>query len=202
MGKIEIDHTGSGSGITLSSDGTDLLLDGTAIGGGGGALEFVSKTTISSSITSIELTNLTSYTNYLVVFNIGMGTGARFMAQLSEDNGLTYKSNGCFQTYQKAAVTSMTVGNVSNAGSTIYLDGSGSVSLAVNGTILLMRCNKTTDFSALFDFTQNLSDTKRYINKTVIGVQSQSVEIDAIKLHTTYGNFEDGSVILYGLKES
>ena len=35
MGKIEIDHTGSGSGITLSSDGSDLLLDGTAIGGGG-----------------------------------------------------------------------------------------------------------------------------------------------------------------------
>ena len=37
MGKIELDHTGSGSGITLSSDGTDLLLNGTAIGGGGGA---------------------------------------------------------------------------------------------------------------------------------------------------------------------
>jgi len=37
MGKIELNHTGSGSGITLSSDGTDLLLDGTAIGGGGGA---------------------------------------------------------------------------------------------------------------------------------------------------------------------
>jgi len=33
MGKIELDHTGSGGGITLSSDGTDLLLDGTAIGG-------------------------------------------------------------------------------------------------------------------------------------------------------------------------
>ena len=37
MGKIEIDHTGSGGGITLSSDGTDLLLDGSAVGGGGGA---------------------------------------------------------------------------------------------------------------------------------------------------------------------
>ena len=37
MGKIEIDHTGANAGITLSSDGTSLLLDGTAIGGGGGA---------------------------------------------------------------------------------------------------------------------------------------------------------------------
>lgn len=41
MGKVEIDHTGSGSGITLSSDGTSLLLDGTAIGGGGGAALYI-----------------------------------------------------------------------------------------------------------------------------------------------------------------
>ena len=42
MGKIEIDHTGSGGGITLSSDGTDLLLDGSAVGGGGGGATSVS----------------------------------------------------------------------------------------------------------------------------------------------------------------
>jgi hypothetical protein len=36
MGSVNLDNTGSGSGITLSSDGTNLLLDGTAIGGGGG----------------------------------------------------------------------------------------------------------------------------------------------------------------------
>ena len=35
MGQIEINHTGSGGGIVLSSDGTDLLLGGSAIGGGG-----------------------------------------------------------------------------------------------------------------------------------------------------------------------
>ncbi len=33
MGKIQIDHTGSGGGITLSSDGTSLLVGGTAVGG-------------------------------------------------------------------------------------------------------------------------------------------------------------------------
>jgi len=37
MGSVNIDNTGSGADVTLSSDGTDLLLDGTAIGGGGGA---------------------------------------------------------------------------------------------------------------------------------------------------------------------
>lgn len=33
MGSVNIDNTGSGADVTLSSDGTDLLLDGTAIGG-------------------------------------------------------------------------------------------------------------------------------------------------------------------------
>ena len=37
MGAINLDNTGSGSSITLSSDGTSLLLGGSAVGGGGGA---------------------------------------------------------------------------------------------------------------------------------------------------------------------
>jgi hypothetical protein len=37
MGAVNIDNTGSGSAVTLSSDGTDLLLNGSPIGGGGGA---------------------------------------------------------------------------------------------------------------------------------------------------------------------
>jgi trimeric autotransporter adhesin len=53
MGKIELDHTGAGSGITLSSDGTDLLLDGTAIGGGGGtALELYAENPVTPTAPS------------------------------------------------------------------------------------------------------------------------------------------------------
>ena len=49
MGKIETDHTGSGGGITLSSDGTSLLLDGTAIGGGGGGADLYAAETTGST---------------------------------------------------------------------------------------------------------------------------------------------------------
>ena len=55
MGKIELDHTGSGSGITLSSDGTDLLLDGTAIGGS--ALELYAENPSSPTAPSATGTN-------------------------------------------------------------------------------------------------------------------------------------------------
>ena len=58
MGKIELDHTGSGGGVTLSSDGTDLLLDGTAIGGGGGAaLELYAENPSSPTAPSATGTN-------------------------------------------------------------------------------------------------------------------------------------------------
>jgi len=55
MGKIEIDHTGSGGGITLSSDGTSLLLGGTAIGGS--ALELYAENPSSPTAPSATGTN-------------------------------------------------------------------------------------------------------------------------------------------------
>jgi len=58
MGAINIKHTGAGSDITLSSDGTDLLLNGTAIGGGGGsALELYAENPSSPTAPSATGTN-------------------------------------------------------------------------------------------------------------------------------------------------
>jgi len=52
MGKIEIDHTGSGGGITLSSDGTSLLVGGSAVGGGAtDDIFYENNTTVSSNYT-------------------------------------------------------------------------------------------------------------------------------------------------------
>ena len=47
MGEINLDNTGSGGAITLSSDGTDLLLDGSAIGGGGGGADLYAANEVS-----------------------------------------------------------------------------------------------------------------------------------------------------------
>ena len=63
MGKIEIDHTGSGGGVTLSSDGTSLLLDGTAIGGGGTALELYAENPSSPTAPSATGTNAVAIGN-------------------------------------------------------------------------------------------------------------------------------------------
>ena len=52
MGSVNIDNTGSGADVTLSSDGTDLLLDGTAIGGGGAALELYAENPVTPTAPS------------------------------------------------------------------------------------------------------------------------------------------------------
>lgn len=44
MGSVNIDNTGSGAAVTLSSNGTSLLLNGSAIGGGSSTLTITSKT--------------------------------------------------------------------------------------------------------------------------------------------------------------
>jgi len=70
MGKIELDHTGSGGGVTLSSDGTDLLLDGTAIGGGGGAaLELYAENPSSPTAPSATGTNAVAIGNGAIASN-------------------------------------------------------------------------------------------------------------------------------------
>ena len=64
MGSINIDNTGTGADVTLSSDGTDLLLDGTAIGGGGGASAYtIDNKTASYTIVSGDLGKIINCTS-------------------------------------------------------------------------------------------------------------------------------------------
>ena len=77
MGKIELDHTGTGSGIILSSDGTDLLLDGTAIGGS--ALELYVENPSTPTTPLAGGTNgvaIGSNTNAGGVSSIALGSGS------------------------------------------------------------------------------------------------------------------------------
>ena len=83
MGKIETDHTGSGGGITLSSDGTSLLLDGTAVGGGGGDPDLYAANE-SSPTAQPSATG----TNAVAIGNSAVASGANsFAAGTNEFNG-------------------------------------------------------------------------------------------------------------------
>jgi len=69
MGSINLKHTGSGSAIALSSDGTSLLLNGTAIGGGGSSdYVHISTQTVTSATAQVEFDLSSSdYGSYYIV---------------------------------------------------------------------------------------------------------------------------------------
>jgi hypothetical protein len=71
MGAINIKHTGSGSDIALSSDGTSLLLNGSAIGGGGGSDPDLYRDNASSAVTPTA-----SGTNAVAIGSGAVASGA------------------------------------------------------------------------------------------------------------------------------
>jgi len=93
MGAINIKHTGSGSDIALSSDGTSLLLDGTAIGGGGGggasAMSIAIKTA-DYTVVSGDLGKIIKYagagSDRTVTLTAGASLGDGFYVTISNAN--------------------------------------------------------------------------------------------------------------------
>ena len=80
MGKIELDHTGANAGITLSSDGTSLLLDGTAIGGGGASALTIEDKTSAYTVIADDLGKVINCTTgtFTVTLTAAATLGAGF----------------------------------------------------------------------------------------------------------------------------
>jgi len=102
MGKIEIDHTGSGGGITLSSDGTSLLLGGTAIGGGGADLYAANESspTAQPSATGTNAIAIGDSTTSSGTSSVAIGFGAD--ASNTHNIAIGYNSEASTGTYNFA----------------------------------------------------------------------------------------------------
>jgi hypothetical protein len=122
MGKIELDHTGSGSGITLSSDGTSLLLGGTAIGGGGGGADLYAANESSPSAQPSA-----TGTNAIAIGDDSLASGLRGMAV-----GYSSKASG----QDSSALGNATASGESSAAVGFYAtaSGAGSVSIGYSAT--------------------------------------------------------------------
>ena len=103
MGSVNIDNTGAGAGVTLSSDGTDLLLDGTAIGGGGGtALELYAESPSSPTAPSATGTNavaigtgaVASNTESIAIGGDTLSSGYKSFAAAIGNSYFTYGAQG------------------------------------------------------------------------------------------------------------
>jgi len=114
MGAINVKHTGSGADVNISSDGTDLLLNGTAIGGGGGtALELYAENPVSPTAPSATGTNA-----------VAIGTGAVASATdgiaIGKDSDATgtFRSIGIGRLAQATGISSIALGYSTSCTST------------------------------------------------------------------------------------
>ena len=94
MGKIQIDHTGSGGGITLSSDGTSLLVNGVAPGGAGSINElsdgYTDETNFALGNYGTALANIDPTAGFR---NLGIGSAALNQTTTGADNvAIGYRS--------------------------------------------------------------------------------------------------------------
>jgi len=117
MGKIELDHTGSGSGITLSSDGTSLLLGGTAIGGGGGGADLYAANESSPSAQP-SATGI----NAIAIGDDSLASGLRGMAV-----GYSSKASG----QDSSALGNATASGESSAAVGFYATASGAGAVSI-----------------------------------------------------------------------
>jgi hypothetical protein len=171
MGKIELDHTGSGSGITLSSDGTDLLLDGTAIGGGGAALELYAENPSSPTAPSatggnaVAIGSGASATN-LHAISIGRNTTATGIYALSLNGNAvpTYSAAIGYNSAGSRATTATGQGSHAFGGS--YASGTDSFAAAI--------ANNTSSYGATG------------ANSVAIGQQAKATNSNAIAIGANF----------------
>jgi hypothetical protein len=136
MGAINVKHTGSGADIALSSDGTSLLLDGTAIGGGGGGADLYADnyttgtqpTATGANGVALGLTGIASGVRAVAIRGTASGTDSVALGGIAAGNKSISGPNE--STIASGCTGAVALGtNEANAGATIAGNGYGAVAL-------------------------------------------------------------------------
>jgi hypothetical protein len=195
MGAINVKHTGSGADVSLSSDGTDLLLDGSAIGGGGGgsALELYAENPSSPTAPSATGTNAVAIGNEAVA----SGTKATAIgdANSSGSNSFATSISNRSATYGARGTNSFAAGYLSRA--TGLFAGGNSANASGSGSICIGNSATSSGTNSLAFATQ--SEAKQQYS-LVLGRHAVSDVIGkmafAISRFSRFGDAQTGTSVL------
>ena len=169
MGKIETDHTGSGGGITLSSDGTSLLLDGTAIGGGGGGADLYAESYDGTSTKPVA-----TGTNAVAV-GLAYSSGTNSFAAAIANSTSTYGAQG---------TSALAMGYQAKS--------TGGFGLSV-GAFCISSANNAYALGAFSEATENYSWVLgRYAKSDIIGKMAYAPS----RINNTTGSSQQGTYVL------
>jgi len=187
----------------ISASSGSMTIDGAAVGGGGGAMEFIASTgAISNGTTDIVFTSShfdsSKYRNYVFKFaNLIPVSDSSVRLRVSYDNGSNYQTGDIYKTgpftiddYLK--LMGWSVGGAANES-------------GASGEFYLFNPHDTTAYTQASSFLfGEWFNGGLYIpadDQRIFYIQNTS-SINNIKIYLTTGNFESGFVDMYGLKKS
>lgn len=190
MGAINVKHTGSGADIALSSDGTSLLLDGTAIGGGGGAaLELYAENPSSPTAPVATGTNAVAIGRDATGTNsdaFSFGYNARAQGQFSTAIGASSLA-GNAQGSTAIGFTAVSQGTKAVAIGDSYASGTGSFAAAI--------ANNTSSYGATGANSVAIGDLAKSTNTNAVCISNTSTASGTNSaVLGGFGNTASGSV--------
>jgi hypothetical protein len=203
--KLYIGHSSGGTSLiegdmtakTIDIDGTlnatGLSINGTAVGGGG-AMVFVSKTTISSAVSSVSITGIdTTYDRYVIKIQAKLASSSTFNVRYSQNNGSTFDSASNYD--------SMGDRN----GGYLYYSQNAQGYLHVDSADWYIA---TLDLEPSLGWINGSTGGIRSGNRTANGHSSVIIShrtlasFDALQFFAGSGNISSGIITLYGIKDS
>ena len=181
MGAINVKHTGAGADIALSSDGTSLLLDGTAIGGGGGGADLYAANESSPSAQPSA-----TGTNSIAIGNMAVSTASDSFAgprsRASGTNSFAVACNVNNSSYGAQGVSSISLGYQSKA-TVAYSLAQGYGALATNASAIAL--GRQAEASGLFSICIGNQSTSSHQDAIVIGDSVESTAANQVSLGGT-----------------
>ena len=206
-----LDLTGSGisisggqgtSGQVLQSNGSTVAW-ADAAGGGGGAWNVISNSTVSSAVSTVEFTGITGYTHYSIDISNLKSSGNKEFQLICEYGGSgSYTESGYVTNKLHTGTYSGSAGGeLSTSQSTSRI--SKDMSDTVGGTVQLWFGNSSSTISfrsAAFQGTANPNIATGVMSNS--GTSERDAAITKIKFSFQSGNIDEGNFTLYGLATS
>jgi hypothetical protein len=181
------------------------------IGVGGGAWTFINSTTVSGTVSSIDITSGidSTYDMYVLqlvkVAPVNTGSGTPFRIRTSTDGGSTFDSSG--YSYAAGSVTDAGVGfgfstDINDGFIRLTNTGSGATSgESLSGFIYLVKPSEAANFYLFWDLAGLGFPTSQFQRHIGGGQRETAADVDAIRIYHD-NSIDGGTVRLFGINNS
>lgn len=199
---LTLPNTDGSADQVLKTDGSGNL-DWVDSGGGGGAWNVISSSTVSSAVATLEFTSITGYTHYMIDISNLKSSGNKELQIVCAYNGSSSYTTSGYMTNKMHTGTysSQANGELQTAQSTSRI--SKDMSSTVGGTVQMWFGNSSSTIS--FRSAAFQGTTAPNIATGVMSNSGSSVRdtaINKIKFSFQSGNIDAGTFTLFGLSTS